>query len=266
MQYALLHLDTQKIIVSKIEELFGELDKGIENLKLAQEQLKVYRQSVLKWAFEGRLTHYNVKEGELPVGWANTRLGNVAHAVDPQPSHRTPPVVSSGVPFVSIKDFNSVLDKIDFTFARKVSAKVLDEHIDRYTLVQGDFVIGKIGTIGKPVRVVLPQNYCLSANIVLVQPRNINATYLFYFFQSSLIEKALSAGTKSTTQAAFGIQKVRELQISLPKEEEQIAIAQEIERRFTLIEQLENVIQINLKQIINLRIRILDQAFLGQLI
>lgn len=43
-------------IVAKIEEFFSELDKGNEYLKTAQEQLKVYRQSVLKHAFEGRLT------------------------------------------------------------------------------------------------------------------------------------------------------------------------------------------------------------------
>jgi type I restriction enzyme S subunit len=46
----------QKRIVAKIEELFSELDKGIENLKVAQQQLKVYRQAVLKYAFEGKLT------------------------------------------------------------------------------------------------------------------------------------------------------------------------------------------------------------------
>ena len=48
--------DEQQRIVAKIEELFSELDKGIEYLKTAQEQLKVYRQSVLKYAFEGKLT------------------------------------------------------------------------------------------------------------------------------------------------------------------------------------------------------------------
>ncbi|WP_152269908.1 restriction endonuclease subunit S [Agriterribacter humi] len=47
---------TQQAIVSKIEELFSELDKGIEQLKTAQQQLKTYRQAVLKWAFEGKLT------------------------------------------------------------------------------------------------------------------------------------------------------------------------------------------------------------------
>jgi type I restriction enzyme S subunit len=46
----------QNRIVAKIEELFSELDKGIENLKTAQAQLKVYRQALLKHAFEGKLT------------------------------------------------------------------------------------------------------------------------------------------------------------------------------------------------------------------
>jgi len=43
-------------IVARIEELFSELDKGVENLKKALEQLKLYRQAVLKHAFEGKLT------------------------------------------------------------------------------------------------------------------------------------------------------------------------------------------------------------------
>jgi type I restriction enzyme, S subunit len=46
----------QHRIVAKIEELFSELDKGVENLKTARAQLKTYRQSLLKAAFEGRLT------------------------------------------------------------------------------------------------------------------------------------------------------------------------------------------------------------------
>ena len=49
-------INEQRRIVAKIEELFSELDKGIESLKTAQAQLKVYRQAVLKHAFEGKLT------------------------------------------------------------------------------------------------------------------------------------------------------------------------------------------------------------------
>ena len=49
-------LSEQERIVAKIEALFSELDKGTESLKTAREQLKVYRQALLKHAFEGKLT------------------------------------------------------------------------------------------------------------------------------------------------------------------------------------------------------------------
>lgn len=43
----------QHRIVAKIEELFTRLDAGVEALKKIKAQLKRYRQSVLKYAFEG---------------------------------------------------------------------------------------------------------------------------------------------------------------------------------------------------------------------
>ena len=54
----------QHRIVAKIEELFSELDKGIESLKTARSQLEVYRQSVLNHAFEGKLTAQWRKENK----------------------------------------------------------------------------------------------------------------------------------------------------------------------------------------------------------
>ncbi|MCP4408903.1 MAG: restriction endonuclease [Gammaproteobacteria bacterium] len=54
--FAFPPFNEQHRIVAKIEELFSELDKGIESLKTALKQLKVYRQTVLKHAFEGNLT------------------------------------------------------------------------------------------------------------------------------------------------------------------------------------------------------------------
>lgn len=249
----------QEAIVAKIEELLSELENGKKQLLTAQQQLKVYKQSLLKCAFEGKLTKH---KGE----WKKLKLGEVANAVDPQPSHRTPPIVPNGIPYVSIKDFDSELDKIDLTFARKVSPDVLKEHLNRYTLLGGDFVIGKIGTIGKPVRVILPQNYSLSANIVLIQPRKVNPTYLYYFFQSNQIEKAFKAGTNATTQAAFGIQKVRELQIDLPNEKEQQLIVSELESKLTLCDKIEATISQSLQQSETLRQSILKKAFEGKLV
>ena len=46
----------QSRIVAKIEELFTKLDAGVKSLETVKVQLKRYRQSVLKSAFEGKLT------------------------------------------------------------------------------------------------------------------------------------------------------------------------------------------------------------------
>lgn len=56
VEFCLSPLAEQHRIVAKIEELFSELDQGVASLKTAREQLKVYRQSLLKHAFEGKLT------------------------------------------------------------------------------------------------------------------------------------------------------------------------------------------------------------------
>lgn len=46
----------QRRIVEKIEAIFDEIDKGVESLQTARTTLGLYRQSLLKSAFEGRLT------------------------------------------------------------------------------------------------------------------------------------------------------------------------------------------------------------------
>jgi len=68
IQISISPLPEQHRIVAKIEELFSELDKGVEALKTAQQQLKVYHQAVLQWAFEGKLTEeWRKQQKNLPT-------------------------------------------------------------------------------------------------------------------------------------------------------------------------------------------------------
>ena len=46
----------QHRIVERIETLFAEIDRGVESLRTAKRNIGLYRQSLLKSAFEGRLT------------------------------------------------------------------------------------------------------------------------------------------------------------------------------------------------------------------
>jgi type I restriction enzyme, S subunit len=63
-------LPEQHRIVAKIEELFTRLDAGVEALKKIKAQLKRYRQAVLKYAFEGKLTQV----------WRETNKGKIEPA------------------------------------------------------------------------------------------------------------------------------------------------------------------------------------------
>lgn len=70
-------LPEQQRIVDKIEELFSELDNGVESLKKSLKQLKLYRQAVLKWAFEGKLTEAWRSEHEDTLEDAQTLLTHI---------------------------------------------------------------------------------------------------------------------------------------------------------------------------------------------
>ena len=246
-------LPEQERIVARIEELFSQLDAGVETLKKTKAQLAVYRQAVLKEAFEDCID--------------SVTMGSVATMIDPQPSHRTPPEFENGIPYIGIGDIDYTGKTIRFKDARKVNPAVYEEHLQRYTLREGDFVMGKIGTIGKPFRLPLPQNYTLSANVILIQPdaEKINPEYLFWQFSSPLITEQLMAGKNETSQPAFGIQKARLLRIKMCSPKDQDRIVYSIREKISVCENIEQTVTLTLQQAEAMRQSILKDAFEGRL-
>ena len=247
-------LPEQQRIVTRIEELFSELDKAVETLQTTKQQLAVYRQAVLYSAFIG-LTQ-------------SVPMGDIASMTDPQPSHRTPPEVFGGIPYIGVGDIDYTKKKIKLDDARKVSPSVLEEHLARYTLKDGDFIMGKIGTIGKPYKVHPPQNFALSANVILIQPDNkkVDPSFLFWQFSSQIVTKQLTDGATATSQPAFGITKARLLSIRLCDIAQQKQIVREIESRLFVCDSIEQTVDTALAQADAMRQSILKQAFEGRLI
>ena len=242
-------LSEQERIVARIEELFSQLDSGVETLRKTKQQLAVYRQAVLKEAF--------VDCDD------NVIMGSVATMIDPQPSHRTPPEFENGIPYIGIGDIDYTGKTIRFKDARKVNPAVYEEHLKRYTLHVGDFIMGKIGTIGKPFRLPLPQNYTLSANVILIQPdkEKINPEYLFWQFSSPLITEQLLEGKNETSQPAFGIQKARLLAIKMCSPEAQEQIVFDIREKMSVCDSIEQTVDTALQQAEAMRQSILKRAF-----
>ncbi len=249
VQVVLPGLDEQARIVTRIEELFSELDNAVETLEKAKRQLAVYRQAVLINAFS-----------EIPDV---VDMGTLADMVDPQPSHRTPPEVADGIPYIGIGDIDYEHNKINFSDSRKVAIAVLSEHNVRYTVRNGDFIMGKIGTIGKPFQLPLPQNYALSANVILIQPKQqlIIPEFLFWQFASPLVVKQLISGATATSQPAFGIKKARKIKIRVCNIAKQEKLLSDINMKISMCDGIEKSIDAALQQALMMRHSILKQAF-----
>ncbi len=205
-EFNLDSLDRQKEIVSTLNKIEKVIESRTKELELLDELIRARFVELFGNPLDGT--------AKYPIH----QVGEVANSVDPQPSHRTPPVEEGGIPYVSIKDCDYKTGKIDFEGARKVSLKVLEEHMNRYTLHDGDFVVGKIGTIGNPVFVPVRNDYTLSANVVLIQPNSelVRPYFLKYSFESDFVERQFAEAKNSTSQAAFGIQKVRTVEVMNP--------------------------------------------------
>ena len=171
----------------------GEIETGAQLLeKIKAEKAQLIKEKKLKKEKELPSISEDEIPFEIPEHWVWCRGNDLANYIDPQPSHRTPPISKDGIPYVAMSDIKKD-GTIDFNSARKVSLNILDEHQKRYQLEDGDFIFGKIGTIGKPVLLPQPFEYTLSANVILIQPNRkiILDDFLYYFLGSPVAEKNL---------------------------------------------------------------------------
>lgn len=261
-------LPEQEKIVAKIEELFSELDKGKEQLQTALQQLKVYRQGVLKYAFEGKLTNKKVKEGELPKGWKWVKFNDVCSKIG-DIDHKMPKQVEkSNYPYLSTKDFTDDL-KISFDKAKYISEEDYITLSRKIKPEKGDIIFPRYGTIGKNILIDFDKIFLVSYSCAIVKPNNslIDSKYIYYLSLSPLIHEEIRKYVVETTQANIGIASIKEFVFPLPKNiEEQQQIVAEIERRLSVCDKIEETINQALSQTETLRQSILKKAFEGKLV
>jgi type I restriction enzyme, S subunit len=258
-------LKQQQQIVSKIEELFSELDKGIEELKTAQQQLKVYRQAVLKWAFEGKLTNEHVNDGKLPEGWEWVKLNDVAKKIT-DGEHFRPPTQKTGIPFLSAKDVRD--NGVSFQEPLYISEETAEKALQRCNPERGDILIVSRGaTVGRMCIVKTENVFCLLGSVILIKVKSeLSSEFLTYILKSPQINRKLISISGATAQQAIYLRDIKEIHLPCPSIEEQQQIVHEIESRLSLCDKIEETIADSLKQGEGLRQSILKDAFSGKLI
>ena len=302
LKFPIPPLPEQHRIVAKIEELFSSLDKGIESLKTAQEHLKVYRQAVLKWAFEGKLTEterdrklfpdarelyegikkkgreYGVKlkypkiisSDELPIipeDWIWVRNEELLKYVTSGSRDWKKYYSPTGSMFIrtqNIKTNNIDLSEVAFvSIPEKVEGKrSLVEKGDLLMTITGANV-GKVALIEKEI----PEAY-VSQSVALMKYLDTDLTkYMWYYFQCHHFGEGLINGlVYGVGRPVLSLENMKEVPVGLCSKQEQQRIVSEIESRLTICDKIEESISSSLLQAEALRQSILKKAFEGKLV
>ncbi len=268
IEFSIFSLPEQRAIVSKIENLFSDLDNGIADLKKAQEQLKIYRQAVLKKAFERELTKEwrEKQESSILEKWQQVKLNEICeHITDGD--HQAPPKSDVGIPFITISNIDKSNNKIDFsnTFF------VLEEYFRNLNLKRvpqiGDILFTVTGSFGIPVMIDFEKDFCFQRHIGLIRPKSyINQKWLYHLLQTQLVYRQASEKATGTAQKTVALSTLRNIQIPLCSKEEQHQIVREIESRLSVCDKVEQNITEALNKSEALRQSILKKAFEGKLL
>ena len=269
-------LPEQHRIVAKIEELFTKLDAGINALHKAQAQLTRYRQSVLKAAFEGKLTeswraeHQDKIEttapraSDLPDGWNWVTVDKIAQRIH-YGYTESATEDATGPKFLRITDIqnNSVnWDSVPYCRIDEVKQ-------ERYLLKENDLVFARTGaTVGKSflIQGSIPDAVFASYLIRIVLEEQIYAKFVYTFFQSQSYWVQIHQGKLGSGQPNVNAKILSQITLPLPPFPEQQSIVSQVERRLSVADEVEKTVTTELKRAEQLRQSILKKAFSGGLL
>ena len=282
-------LNEQFRIVARIEELFSELDKAVGTLKTTKEQLEVYRQAVLKEAFEGKYTkwwrkNHNVSANEeycelrkenqvfkdtsgdenelslnIPDEWMKVRLGEIFDVeVGATPSRQHAEYWNGSIPWVSSGE-------VRFTTINKTREMITDIGLkNASTNLQpiGTVLLAMIGegkTRGQSAILNIPAAHNQNTAAILVSKTLCQPKYIYYFLQLNY-ENTRRVGS-GNNQKALNKERVRAIRVPFAPIAEQSIIVKEIEKRLSICENIEQTVNTALAQADAMRQSILKQAF-----
>lgn len=255
-------LPEQERIVARIEELFSQLDAGVETLKKTKAQLAVYRQAVLKEAFNSAEVDCKM----LPIaeiltktrkGMSTGPFGTMIKKSD----HK-----ATGVPMLGIEN----IGRGQFVDGNKiyVTAEKAEE-LKAFSLRAGDIIISRSGTVGEICAVPeRAEGSLLSTNLMRVSLDNtmIRSDYFIALFQSKgIVLDQIKELCKGSTRDFINQTILKQIVFPVPSMEKQEEIVSIIEARMSVCDSIEQTVDIALQQAEAMRQSILKDAFEGKL-
>lgn len=243
-------LAEQGRIVAKIEELFAGIDAGVENLKSVKNQIALYRQSILKSAFDNQTKKEMLKNFIIEINYGTSEKTNDD---------------ASGIPVLRMGDIQN--GKLRFN-----KLKYLKKITDKKLLLQKcDLLFNRTNSaelVGKSA--VFNSDFVCSFASYLIKVRfseKLNSDYVCFYINSPYGKAwAKTQLTQQVGQANINSQKLQALQIPVPTLAEQERIVAEIESRFERADALETAVDRALNDAEKLKQAVLKKAFSGELV
>lgn len=258
-------LSEQERIVARIEELFSQLDAGVETLKKTKAQLAVYRQAVLKEAVEGRLTASGPEKIVRLGDYIETpRYGTSKKCSYDDGRDRT---AVYRIPNIEHKNGRISHDDIKY-------AQFTESELDGIRLQQGDILIirsnGSVSLVGRAAMVCDADitgtfaGYLMRLRIS--EPETLLPKFLLLFLQSHQARIYIENKAKSTSGVHnINSTEISDLQMPLYDPDTQYAIIEAIESRLSVCDSIEQTVDTALQQAEAMRQSILKDAFEGRL-
>ena len=260
VEIVLPDLKEQKRIVNKIEELFSELDSAVETLKKTKEQLAVYRQSVLKAAFEKAGNQYV----ELKNLIEKPKYGTSKKC---ECKFTKKSIAVFRIPNIDFK--SGVIDQSELKYA-----VFLDAELTNIDLKENDLLIirsnGSVSLVGRSAVVRREDVNATYAGYLmrlrLLNPSEPMAKYLHYFLESHDARIYIENVAKSTSGVNnINSQEIANLKINICDDKRVKSIVTEIEESLSLCRGIEKTVNDALAQAEAMRQSILKKAFEGGL-
>jgi len=267
LQLPLAPFSEQERIVSRIEELLSDLDAGVAALERVRVGLKRYKASVLKAVVTGKLLNgkLEIGEDELPEGWKRVALAEITLQIK-DADHKMPKPADSNIPYVSTKDFRGDED-IDFENAKHISEEDYKLLTRKIKPELGDILLSRYGTIGQIRKVKTNRPFQASYSIAIIKPlaSEVLTDFLVTLLCSEVGQKQMRDNIRASSQPDLGLESIRKFVFPLPPLDEQRRIVAEVERRLSVVGEVESAVEVGLVRAGRLRQSVLRSAFEGRL-
>lgn len=242
----------QERIVARIEELFSQLDAGVETLKKTKAQLAVYRQAVLKEAFSCCAEKKSIREMSSIVtsgsrGWAKYYCDN-------------------GTKFIRIGNLTRNKIYIDLDDIQHVQLPDKAEGT-RTKLAPNDVLVSitaDLGNIGL-VPNGIGEAY-VNQHIAMIRFNNqMQSEFYAWYLRSEYGQQDLLRNKRGGGKLGLGLDDIRDSRVPVVSNETAESILSIIECRLSVCDSIEQTVDTALQQAEVMRQSILKDAFKGEL-